>query len=89
MRLAAVPEGLPSLAAFAIAKASVPAPAQHPALVHNRHFPVFAGPRTLTGGAAKGTPAPGTRPGDTLYGPAVGKVVVALHDTPLRPGDLV
>ncbi|AJC54246.1 L4BD family NADP-dependent oxidoreductase [Streptomyces sp. 769] len=76
-------------ATFAIVEASVPAPAQHHVLVRNRQFLVFGGLRTLIGGAAKGTPVPGMRPGDTLYGPAVGEVVVAPHDSPLRPGELV
>jgi NADPH-dependent curcumin reductase CurA len=89
VRLAAVPEGLPRPADFAVIEAPLPAPAPHQVLVRNRQFLVFGGLRTLTGGAAKDTPVPGLHRGDVLYGPALGEVVLAPPGSPLRPGDLV
>ncbi|MFJ4617085.1 MDR family NADP-dependent oxidoreductase [Streptomyces sp. NPDC088812] len=89
VRLAAVPEGLPEPAHFTVVETALPAPAPGQVLVRNRHFQVFGGLRTLVGGAAEDTPVPGLRPGDTLFGPAVGEVVAAPPGSPLRPGDLV
>ncbi|MBD0420064.1 NADP-dependent oxidoreductase [Streptomyces sp. TRM S81-3] len=89
VRLAAVPEGLPAPTDFTVTETAPPAPAPGHVLVRNRHFQVFGGLRTLLGGAAEGTPVPGLHPGDALYGPAVGEVVVAPPGSPLRPGDLV
>ncbi|MFD7133831.1 MDR family NADP-dependent oxidoreductase [Streptomyces sp. NPDC059894] len=89
VRLAAVPEGLPEPAHFTVVETALPAPAPGQVLVRNRHFQVFGGLRTLIGGAAVDTPVPGLRPGDTLFGPAVGEVVAAPPGSPLRPGDLV
>ncbi|MEW2133264.1 NADP-dependent oxidoreductase [Streptomyces sp. NPDC005435] len=87
VRLAAVPEGLPAPGDLTLAE--VPTPMSRPGhvLVRNRAFQVFAGLRTLIGGAARDTPVPGLRPGDTLFGPAVGEVLAA--PDPFRPGDLV
>ncbi|MFG3101728.1 zinc-binding dehydrogenase [Streptomyces sp. NPDC048182] len=90
VRLAAVPRGLPVPADLELTEAApLPAPAPGEVLVRNRHFQVFGGLRTLLGGGVEGTPVPGLRPGDTLFGPAVGEVVAAPDGGPLRPGDLV
>ncbi|MFG2928410.1 MDR family NADP-dependent oxidoreductase [Streptomyces achromogenes] len=89
VRLAALPAGLPTPADFALAEVPVGAPAPGEVLVRNRRFLVYGGLRTLLGGAAKDTPVPVLRPGDTLYGPAVGEVVLAPPGSPLRPGDVV
>ncbi|MDT0615694.1 MDR family NADP-dependent oxidoreductase [Streptomyces lancefieldiae] len=89
VRLARVPEELPVPTDFTVVETAPPAPAPGHVLVRNRHFQVFGGLRTLIGGGAEGTPVPGLRPGDALFGPAVGEVVVAPPDSSLRPGDLV
>ena len=89
IRLAAVPDGLPEPADLAIAEAPVPAPGRDEVLVRNRYFTVFAALRTLLGGGAQGTPLPGLSPGDTLFGPAIGEVMVAPEGSGLRTGDLV
>ena len=89
IRLAAVPDGLPEPADLAIAEAPVPAPGRDEVLVRNRYFTVFAALRTLLGGGAQGTPLPGLHPGDTLFGPAIGEVMVAPEGSGLRTGDLV
>ncbi|MGW4447388.1 zinc-binding dehydrogenase [Streptomyces sp. NPDC004682] len=87
VRLAAVPEGLPVPGDLSLAEVPAPVPAPGHVLVRNRAFQVFAGLRTLIGGAARDTPAPGLRPGDTLFGPAVGEVLAAAD--PFKAGDLV
>jgi NADPH-dependent curcumin reductase CurA len=89
VRLAAVPRALPETADLTVAETAAPAPAPGHVLVRNRHFQVFGGLRTLIGGVAEDSSAPGLRPGDTLYGPAVGEVLAAPDEGPLRPGDLV
>ncbi|WP_399895027.1 MDR family NADP-dependent oxidoreductase [Streptomyces sp. BBFR51] len=89
VRLAAVPQGLPEPSDFTVVETTLPDPAPGQVLVRNRHFQVFGGLRTLLGGAAEGTPVPGLRPGEALFGPAVGEVVAAPPDGPPRPGDLV
>ncbi|WP_018543794.1 MDR family NADP-dependent oxidoreductase [Streptomyces sp. LaPpAH-108] len=89
VRLAAVPEGLPVPGDLTVAEVPPPVPRPGHVLVRNRAFQVFAGLRTLIGGAARDTPVPGLRPGDTLFGPAVGEVVAAPEAGPFRPGDLV
>ncbi|MEV5517277.1 NADP-dependent oxidoreductase [Streptomyces flaveolus] len=89
VRLARVPAALPVPADFTVVERATPAPAPGHVLVRNRHFQVFGGLRTLVGGGAEGTPVPGLSPGDALFGPAVGEVVVAPPDSSLRPGDLV
>ncbi|MEU3527624.1 NADP-dependent oxidoreductase [Streptomyces sp. NPDC038707] len=90
IRLATRPEGLPAPEDFALAEVPVvDAPEPGQVLVRNRQFLVHGGLRTLLGGTARDTPVPVLHPGDTLYGPAVGEVVLAPPDSPLRPGDLV
>jgi NADPH-dependent curcumin reductase CurA len=89
IRVAAVPDGLPEPADLAIAETPVPVPGPHDVLVHNRFCTVFAALRTLLGGSVPGASFPGLRPGDTLFGPAVGEVVTAPEDSGLRQGDLV
>ncbi|GHH00496.1 MDR family NADP-dependent oxidoreductase [Streptomyces rubradiris] len=89
VRLAALPAGLPTPTDFALAEVPVQAPAPGQVLVRNRQFLVYGGLRTLLSAAAKDTPMPTLRPGDTLSGPAVGEVVLAPPGSPLRPGDVV
>jgi 2-alkenal reductase len=89
IRVAAVPDGLPGPAGLAVAEAPVPVPGRGDALVRNRFFTVFAALRTLLGGGVPGAPFPGLRPGDTLFGPAIGEVMTAPEGSGLRTGDLV
>jgi NADPH-dependent curcumin reductase CurA len=89
VRLAAVPRGLPAASDLTVAETPLPAPRPGHVLVRNREFQIFAGLRTLIGGASTGAPVPGLVPGDTLLGPALGEVVRAPAGSALRPGDLV
>lgn len=89
IQLAASPNGLPKPADLAVAETPVPVPGPGEVLVRNRFFTVFAGLRTLLGGAVQGAPLPSFHPGDTLFGPAIGEVVAAPEGSGLRPGDLV
>lgn len=89
VRLAAVPEGLPTREHFAVATTPLPQPGPGQVLVKNRHFLVFPGLRTLIGADGDDLPLPRLRSGDTLFGPAVGEVVAAPADSPLRTGDAV
>ncbi|QIZ00444.2 NADP-dependent oxidoreductase [Streptomyces sp. S1D4-11] len=86
VRLTAVPGGLPAREHFAVVETPLPEPKAGQVLVRNRHFLVFPGLRTLIGGEVDGLPLPRLRTGDVLFGPAVGEVVAALTDGPLRPG---
>jgi 2-alkenal reductase len=72
-----------------VAETPVPGPGPGEVLVRNRFFAVFAALRTLLSPAVQGTPLPGLRPGDTLFGPAIGEVVAAPGDGTLREGQLV
>ncbi|MEV7024197.1 NADP-dependent oxidoreductase [Kitasatospora sp. NPDC093558] len=89
VRLAADPAGLPEPGDFAVAEEPLPAPGPGEVLVRNRAFQVFPGLLTLINREATGTPLPPIRPGDALFGPALGEVLAAPADGPLRPGDLV
>jgi 2-alkenal reductase len=83
------PDGLPKAADLTVAETEVPVRGAGDVLVRNRFFTVFAGLRTLLGGGAQGAPLPGLRPGDTLFGPALGEVVAAPEGSGLQAGDLV
>lgn len=89
VRIVAAPDGLPTPEDFALTETPLPAPGPDHVLVRNRHFLVFPGLRTLLGGEAEGLPLPPLRPGDTMFGPAVGEVVAAPDGSGLRPGDTV
>ncbi|MEO3973686.1 NADP-dependent oxidoreductase [Streptomyces sp. CAU 1734] len=89
VRLARVPEGLPTPHHFAVAETPLPEPRAGHVLVRNSHFLVFPGLRTLIGGETDGVPLPPLRAGDTLFGPAVGEVAAAPAGGPLRTGDAV
>ncbi|MGI5205550.1 MDR family NADP-dependent oxidoreductase [Spirillospora sp. CA-108201] len=89
VKLAALPDGLPGPEHFSVVDVPLPVPADGEVLVRNRCFQVFPSLRTLIGGGVKGTPFPPLRPGDTLFGAAIGEVVSAPREAGLRPGDLV
>ncbi|WP_338688268.1 zinc-binding dehydrogenase [Streptomyces acidiscabies] len=89
VRLSTTPRGLPVPGNLTVVDTPLPAPTGSQLLVRNHYFLVFGGLRTLLGGAAQDTPVPVLHPGDTLYGPALGEVLHAPDDSPLRPGDLV
>ncbi|MFB9837748.1 MDR family NADP-dependent oxidoreductase [Actinoallomurus acaciae] len=88
VRLAATPSGIPRPEDFTVAEAPVPEPGPGEVLVKNRFFHVFAALRTLIGGSVEGAPFAGLRPGDPLFGPAIGEVVTAPDGGP-RAGELV
>ncbi|MFJ6655124.1 MDR family NADP-dependent oxidoreductase [Streptomyces sp. NPDC091377] len=89
VRLTSAPEGLPTRDHFTLVGTPLPEPGAGQVLVRNRHFLVFPGLRTLIGGEVDGVPLPALRPGDTLFGPAVGEVVAAPAGSALRVGDVV
>ncbi|MFZ3572780.1 MDR family NADP-dependent oxidoreductase [Streptomyces sp. BH097] len=90
VRLAAVPTGLPGPEHFTVTEAPVPRLTSGQLLVRNRHFLVFPGLRTLVSAGAKGFPFPPLKPGEPLFGPALGEVVAAGPDvTDVRVGALV
>ncbi|MFE6054150.1 MDR family NADP-dependent oxidoreductase [Kitasatospora sp. NPDC056446] len=89
VRLTTAPDGLPAPEDFTVTREPLPAPGPGQVLVRNRAFLVFPGLRTLIGGAGSGLPLPPIAPGDALFGPALGEVLAAPADGPLRPGDLV
>ncbi|BCJ47926.1 NADP-dependent oxidoreductase [Actinoplanes ianthinogenes] len=59
----------------AVVRAGLPEPGPGEVLVRNRWFTVFAALRTLLAGGVPGAPLPALRPGDTLFGPAIGEIV--------------
>ncbi|MEU9333996.1 NADP-dependent oxidoreductase [Streptomyces sp. NPDC048290] len=89
VRLATVPAGLPEPTDLTVTETPLSAPAPGQVLVRNHHFLVYGGLLTLLGGTVKDTPVPALRPGDTLFGPAVGEVIEAPEGSALRPGTLV
>ncbi|MGX1669440.1 MDR family NADP-dependent oxidoreductase [Streptomyces sp. NPDC055400] len=80
---------MPTQEHFAVVETPLPEPGTGQVLVRNRYFLVFPGLRTLIGGEVDGVPLPPLRRGDALFGPAVGEVVAASADSPLRTGDAV
>lgn len=89
IRLATLPDGLPKPEHFTIASTPPPVPGDGDVLVRNRFFHVFPALRMLLGEGVPGAPFPPLRPGDVLFGAAIGEVVSAPPGTDLRPGDLV
>ncbi|GHF56710.1 NADP-dependent oxidoreductase [Kitasatospora xanthocidica] len=89
VRLTAEPDGLPAPEDFTVTDEPLPAPGPGEVLVRNRAFLVFPGLRTLIGGGGADLPLPNIAPRDALFGPALGEVLAAPGDGPLRPGDLV
>ncbi|MFA3877727.1 hypothetical protein ABS735_29305 [Streptomyces sp. MMCC 100] len=85
VRLDRRPDGLPTPGEFTLVQASLPRPGDGQVLVRNTHFLVFPGLRTLMGGETRDVPLPPLRPGDPLFGPAIGEV----FDGPLEKGRLV
>lgn len=77
VRLAVRPEGLPVAGDLEVVDAALGEPEPGQLIVRNREFLVFSSLRTLLGGGARNTPLPGLKPGDALFGPAVGEVVRA------------
>jgi NADPH-dependent curcumin reductase CurA len=77
VRLAAVPDGLPTAADLAVVETQVPPPGPGELLIRNRFFALSPALRTLIGGGVTGTPLPALRPGDPLIGLTVGEVVAA------------
>ncbi|MER7347301.1 NADP-dependent oxidoreductase [Streptomyces aurantiacus] len=89
VRLAAVPQGLPTAADFTVVETPAPVPGPGEVLVRNRFFHVFAALRTLMGGGVEGAPFPPLGVGDPLFGAAVGEVVAAAGDDGPRVGETV
>ncbi|WP_269859513.1 MDR family NADP-dependent oxidoreductase [Streptomyces sp. RPT161] len=89
VRLLTRPEGLPEPGHFEVAEVPLPEPGPGEVLVRNRYFSVAALLRSLISGEPQGSPMPPLRPGDTLYGAAVGEVVTAPDAPGLSPGALV
>ncbi|MEV6974097.1 NADP-dependent oxidoreductase [Kitasatospora sp. NPDC093806] len=92
VRLASAPDGLPGPGHFTVLDAPLAAPGPGQVLVRNLAFLVFPGLRSLIGGELAeltDAPLPPIGPGQPLFGPALGEVLAAPEDGPLRPGDLV
>ncbi|MFC8716308.1 zinc-binding dehydrogenase [Kitasatospora sp. NPDC057198] len=89
IRLARRPQGRPVAADLAVVEVPVPEPAEGQVLLRNRWFQVFAGLASLLGETPPNAPLPSIEAGGTLFGPAVGEVVLAPEGSGLRPGDLV
>ena len=77
VRLTALPDGLPQPEHLTVEQAPMPVPDDGEVLVRNRFFQVFPSLRTLIGGGVEGSPFPALRPGDALFGAAIGEVVAA------------
>ncbi|MGW4805732.1 zinc-binding dehydrogenase [Kitasatospora sp. NPDC004272] len=89
VRLVRRPQGRPAAADLAVVEVAAPEPAEGQVLVRNRWFQVFAGLASLLGETPPNTPFPSIEVGGTLFGAAVGEVVLAPEGSGLRPGDLV
>jgi NADPH-dependent curcumin reductase CurA len=89
IRLGSAPAGLPAPADFVLVQAPTPRAGDGEVLVRNRWFLVFPGLRTLIGGDTRDVPLPPLRPGQTVFGPAIGEVLEAPAGSGLRRGDLV
>ncbi|MEU7853270.1 NADP-dependent oxidoreductase [Nonomuraea sp. NPDC049141] len=85
------PQGAPRLSDFRLVETVVPEPRDDQVLVHNRYFALAAVMRTLMSGVEIGMPLGTYRPGQVLFGSAIGEVVDAGPAAPdgLRFGDLV
>ncbi|MEU6844373.1 NADP-dependent oxidoreductase [Streptomyces sp. NPDC046716] len=77
IHLVSNPVGLPAPEHFRVAEVPVPRLAEGQLLVRNRQFLVFAGLRTLVSRQGEGFPFPPLKPGEPLFGPALGEVVAA------------
>ncbi|MEE1793431.1 NADP-dependent oxidoreductase [Streptomyces sp. BE308] len=75
VRLAAFPDGLPRPEHFEVVETEIPPLAEGEVLVRNRYFQVFPALRTVIAGGVEGAPFPGVRPGEPLFGAAVGQIV--------------
>lgn len=80
VRLTALPDGLPQPEHFTVEQAPMPVQDDGEVLVRDRFFQVFPSLRTLIGGGVEGTPFPALRPGDALFGAAIGEVVRGCAD---------
>ncbi|GAA2755208.1 zinc-binding dehydrogenase [Actinopolymorpha rutila] len=89
VRLVSVPDTLPRPENLAVVETPVPEPAAGEVLLRNRFFHVFPALRSVMGDGVQDAPLPPLRPGDTLFGAAIGEVVSAPAGSTLRPGDLV
>jgi NADPH-dependent curcumin reductase CurA len=83
------PKGLPEPDDFRLVEVRVPSPEGDQVLVRNRYFALAAVMRTLMAGVDVGRPMGAYRPGEVMFGSALGEVVQAGPDADLRPGDLV
>ncbi len=84
-----VPDGVTRPDDLAVVETPTPVPGSGEVLVRNRFFHVFPALRTVMGEGVQDTPLPPLRPGDTLFGAAIGEVVSAPTGAPVRAGDLV
>ncbi|RKE18421.1 NADP-dependent oxidoreductase [Streptomyces sp. TLI_171] len=89
IRLARRPVGRAVAADLTVAETPAPRPGAGQVLLRNRWFVVFPGLVSLLGETPPGVPYPAVRPGDALFGPAVGEVVEAPDGSGLRPGQMV
>jgi NADPH-dependent curcumin reductase CurA len=92
IRLKARPQGLPAAEHFEVVNSTIPAPAKGEVLLRNHFFLVSPSLRQMVSEGAEdvpGVPFPALRPGDTLFGEAVGEVVEAPNGSGLAAGDMV
>ena len=87
--VASPPAGMLAPEDFRIVETPLAVPTSDSILVRNRYFLVFPGLRTLMDDPIDGVPLPALRPGDALFGPAIGEVVAAPDGHRLRAGDTV